>query len=311
MAQSLFLENDNPVDFLYLDRQRISSFMGQLSERGVLTGYKSTVSKTQTREGHATGQIPLVASGDIKAARVSMEAAEETYDPFWVGAYTFLQDLEANYAVPTDKARLGSLIKFEAMVQFVDLGLMKNLWGPAVRSAVQAQQEQQAQEHPKQPSTQQAFSRRQRAKDPPAPDPSTLLIEILGAIPHLLHMTFLATGTPLPYLFWASARREYLTIPSEDLAMKYGAALDGIWAVVGILDAMPGPRPEPLFMGELLTGVIQSMENVRAQVGRPTTHFGLTPIAIYAPMRGVAEVEVASEPGSAGPPPSKDREVGS
>jgi hypothetical protein len=55
MAQSLFLEKDSPVDFLYLDRQRISSLIGQLSDRGTLIGLKSVVAKARA------GKPPLEA----------------------------------------------------------------------------------------------------------------------------------------------------------------------------------------------------------------------------------------------------------
>lgn len=141
MAQSLFLESDSPVDFLYLDKQRISSLMGQLSEKGVMTGYRDTVEKIRLREGQGGAALPGIVNVDVKASRTSSESSEETYDPFWAHVYTFLQDLEANFAVSLDNARLGSLVKFEAAIQFVDLGLMRNLWEPALKAAMYAQSE--------------------------------------------------------------------------------------------------------------------------------------------------------------------------
>jgi len=120
MAQNLFLEKDNPVDFLYLDRNRISSLMGQLSDRGMLVGLKSVVAKSEGREGTAGGSI-AVAKAEGKASRILSESAEETYDPFWTHAYSFLKDLESNFAVPLDQARMGSLVKFDAFIQFLDL----------------------------------------------------------------------------------------------------------------------------------------------------------------------------------------------
>jgi hypothetical protein len=126
----LFLENDSPVDFLYLDRQRISSLTGQLSDRGMLTGLKAVITKSQGKEGTAASDV-LVAKAEGKLSRTSSESQEETYDPFWAHVYTFLQDLEANFAVPLGQARLGSLVKFSALIQFVDLRIMRNLWEPA------------------------------------------------------------------------------------------------------------------------------------------------------------------------------------
>ena len=64
-------------------------------------------------------------------SRGASQSSEKTYDPFWTHAYTFLKDLEENFAVPLEKGRIGSLVKFEAFIQFMDLKLMRNLWEPA------------------------------------------------------------------------------------------------------------------------------------------------------------------------------------
>ena len=82
MAQSSFPEDDNPVEFLYLDRQRISSLLGQLSDRGVLTGLKQVVSKTLNREGQAKAGLAGVMDFVGRRSRTSLESSEETYDTF-------------------------------------------------------------------------------------------------------------------------------------------------------------------------------------------------------------------------------------
>jgi len=41
----------------------------------------------------------------------------------------------------------------------------------------------------------------------------------------------------------------------------------------------------------LVDGVITAMAGLRELIGRPKDHWGLTPIAIYAPFQGVAEAE--------------------
>jgi hypothetical protein len=80
MAQSLFLEKDSPVDFLYLDRQRISSLIGQMSDRGMLVGLKSVVSKTQGREAAGGGNI-AVAKAEGKLSKAFSESSEERTTP--------------------------------------------------------------------------------------------------------------------------------------------------------------------------------------------------------------------------------------
>jgi hypothetical protein len=77
--------------------------------------------------------------------------------------------------------------------------------------------------------------------------------------------------------------------------MKYGAVIDGLWTVVGIADGRIGDSPEPLKVSPVLDGVITTMSELRKVIGRPKDHWGITPIAIYAPLRGAAEAEVGPE----------------
>ena len=285
MAQSLFLESDNPVDFLYLDKQRISSLIGQLSDRGVLTGLKSAVAKSHTTEGTADLGIPLLAKTEGKHSRTSVESQEETYDPFWAHVYTFLQDLEANFAVPLGRARLGSLVKFSALIQFVDLRIMRNLWEPAGKIFLQSQKHAQTASPSMSRQQRRAEQRQQSTQQPEVADAMKIGLEILKEVPHLLHMTFISQSENTIFSLWGAVQPDYLTISSQDLVMKYGAVLDGLWTVVGIVDARIGPPTEPWKLNTVLDGVVTAMTGLREIIGRPQDHWGITPIAIYASLQ--------------------------
>jgi hypothetical protein len=73
--------------------------------------------------------------------------------------------------------------------------------------------------------------------------------------------------------------------------MKFGAVVDGLWTVVGIVDGKIGDAPKPLSISPILDGVVTAMSALREAIGRPKDHWGITPIAIYAPLRGAAEAE--------------------
>jgi hypothetical protein len=286
MAQSLFLERDSPVDFLYLDRPRLASLIGQMSDRGALIGLKAVFQKSQSKEGKASSTV-VVATAEGKMSGTSSESSEETYDPFWTHAYSFLQDLEANFAVPLETARMGSLVKFEGLVQFLDLKLMRNLWEPSARAFILSQASNEPQAAP-------SISRKQRRQQqsppgkPQMPDVMKFGLEVLKEVPHLLHITFLAQSG---FRFWAAAQPDYLTISSEALVMKFGAVIDGLWTVVGIVDGRIGDAPKPISISPIIDGAVSAMSVIREAVGRPKDHWGLTPIAIYAPLRGIAETE--------------------
>jgi hypothetical protein len=285
MGQNLFLERDSLVEFLYLDRQRISSLTGQLSDKGTLIGLKSVVAKSQAREATAGGTIG-VAKAQGQSSRTSSESSEETYDPFWTHAYSFLKDLEANFAVALDCARMGSLVKFEGLVQFVDLKIMRNLWEPSVRAFLLSQS-QPAQRMP--PITRKNKHSKPQQTTSELSESVKTGLDLLREVPHLLHMTFLAEGG---FRFWAAAQPDFLTISSEHLTMKFGAVVDGLWTVVGIVDGRIGDPPKPLPINPLLDGFVSAMASLREVVGRPKDHWGLTPIAIYAPLQGAAEAQV-------------------
>jgi hypothetical protein len=74
--------------------------------------------------------------------------------------------------------------------------------------------------------------------------------------------------------------------------MKFGAAIDGEWTVVGIVDGRVGESPTPWSINPMLDGVVTAMAGLREAMGRPKNYWGLTPVAIYAPLRGAVEAEV-------------------
>ena len=286
MAQSSFLEGETPVEFLYLDRKRLSSLIGQLSDKGVLTGYKSVVSQTRGTEGHLSGDMKVV-TAEGGRSRSASESAEETYDPFWTHAYTFLQDLQANFAVPLDRAVIGSLVKFTALIQFVDLKLMRHLWEPAAKQMIDAL--------PPATSRQQKRRHNQKQRQQPVSKQAVEIqnaLQALQLMPHLFHMTFLTnSGVSL----WAAVQASNLTINSEDLAMKFGAVMDGVWTVVGIVDGKAGEPDKPFPIGSpMLDASVEMMARLRGFIGRPYSHIGLTPIAIYTPLVGIAETDAAT-----------------
>jgi len=135
---------------------------------------------------------------------------------------------------------------------------------------------------------------RQQPQQPQIAEEMKFGLEVLKEVPHLLHMTFISKSDNTIFRLWAAVQPDYLTISSEDLVMKYGAVLDGLWTVVGIVDARIGPPTEPSQLNPVLDSVVTAMTGLRDLIGRPQGHWGVTPIAIYAPLQGAAEAEIES-----------------
>jgi len=231
---------------------------------------KSLVSKSDKVAGEASAGIPAIASSKAGLDKTIGESQEATYDPFWTHAYTLIQELERNYTVDLEKARIGSLVKFEGFVQLLDMRLMRNVWEPAGKLYL----EQQMQAAP-QPSTRQGRRDQKREIRQQAIPAIELGLQILREVPHSVHMTFLtASGLRL----WSAIQPSGLTIGSEDLTMKYGVTLEGKWTAVGIVDAGIGPQAAPIPLNEFLDTITKAVNDLRAVIGR-----------IYAPLRGLAD----------------------
>lgn len=296
MARDLFLENESPVDFLYIDRNRVASLIGQLSDRGMLINLKQTVSRGS--ETQAAAGVKSLLEG--RMTRSAADLSEETYDPFWSHAYSFLRDLQLNFASPLrGESRFGSIVVTSGSLQIVDLRMMKNLWEPSIKAAMLATQ------HNDEATARSSANRPPRSRrnpGPAAPLPEavggqqqtfvqfmSLVAEMLKHVPHLVHAAFLSESG---FKLWAPLQPQFLTVNSEDLLMKYGAVIDGTWTVVGILDGFCIPR-QPFPVSPLLDSVMTTTNQLREQIGRPEGFFGLTPIAIFQSLLGVSESEVA------------------
>jgi len=140
-------------------------------------------------------------------------------------------------------------------------------------------QERREQRQQRSPGQKQAF------------DATQFGLEILKEVPHLFYMTFLARPS---FRFWAAVQPDYLTISGDALIMKFGAIIDGLWTVIGIIDGRIGDAPAPFPINPILDGVVTAMSGLREAIGRPKDHWGVTPIAIYAPLRGAVETEAQS-----------------
>ena len=68
-------------------------------------------------------------------------------------------------------------------------------------------------------------------QQPQVADEMKIGLEILKEVPHLLHMTFISQSANTIFKLWGAVQPDYLTISSQDLVMKYGAVLDGLWTV--------------------------------------------------------------------------------
>lgn len=108
---------------------------------------------------------------------------------------------------------------------------------------------------------------------------------LLTKLPHAIQMSIKGAGYEE---VWSTLDPAGLTINSDDFAFKHGAAIAGVWHVIGVLDAVPEPDgelPEAFSLNDMKNGMLQMLTMLRTFFGRPATAYGITPIAIFRAVR--------------------------
>ncbi|MHC2104098.1 hypothetical protein [Methylobacterium sp. CM6246] len=134
--------------------------------------------------------------------------------------------------------------------------------------------------------------------DSPAGKELRQSLGMITDMPKAIHLYIYKDGTNA----WATIMPESLVAAAHDLAFKHGALVRGHWRVLGIIDAWPDLRndpteeePDPKTLDELganaipdgLVRIAANLANIsRNLLGRPRTHFGITPILIFREVSG-------------------------
>ncbi len=209
-------------DFIYLDSKRLTSFLAQLDDDGVLLSIKNTNKAEDEKKS-------LLSAGVNMGTRASKESNE---------------------------------IMCSGTITFQDIRMMRNLWEPMMKFAAMGEQGNHKQKQDK-------LKEMEAHKS------------ILEALPHALLMTFMSDNECL----WSSLDEEHLKINSDDITLKHGASFAGKWTVLGILDAKPNDKSEntapPSIGNPFFDGLVQILDSIREMIGRPSTYYGITPIAIF------------------------------
>jgi hypothetical protein len=249
------------VDFLYVDRARVSTLYAQLFSEGILTNVTTTSQTTSTSDKNLGTDIKVV-KADLKRSTAGLEGIEHTFDAYWSVPLDVLDELKGRALVlpSLQGAVLGSLVLCEGMLRVIDYPSMQEIWEPTMQLGLASHAE-------------------------PTPNFGAALphiLAILKKLPNALHAHILTTEAYL----WSTLRATNLTISPEDITLKYGGeVISGSWQFLFVLDAYPDlpsrPGPPGWSAGETSDGVRTMMAGIKQQIGRPATWYGVTPLMIY------------------------------
>lgn len=120
-----------------------------------------------------------------------------------------------------------------------------------------------------------------------------VFIEMLSLLPHALQAQLFGDN----FGIWCSLSEASLIGTASDVVLKHGSFIPGDWHILGVLDAFPDPKPEPVDGQEPLqpldeiiaaaagtvvgTVAAQVAPAARELLGRPRGAFGVTPLLIF------------------------------
>jgi hypothetical protein len=269
----------NPLlDFLYADHERVASFLAQIQHAGVLRGAEETAGRGEksTKEG-GLNLGPL--HGGLSGEQDWNREVRLTYDPLWSNSRKLIEHIENNATTDgTSFVGLGQLRILSGQLLAYDLSSLTSLMNSeAMDDFIAGGISDQPHMEGRSPKAKSDLKKREAS-----------------VIRSFLATLNLGVGFVLvteEQHFWFSVKREFLSLHSMDIPLKYPAHISGNWRVLGLIDAMPNDHIEGLqpvlakgIDGLMPNMVVQMMQLIGVIVGlfgRPLPAYGLSPLVVY------------------------------
>ena len=255
-------------DFFYLDTRKIASFYAQLTGSGAISTRKNISSKLDEKTNEYTGTIPTFASAKWGVKNNSGLNSEDLFDASVTMPREMIDRLDElgfiNYDL--NENQLGNLVLLKGSLSVFDVAGMKDVIDPAINFAINQLPNTK-------PSEKQSINKLKKVMDP--------FVSFMKAVPFALQARFFDRGD-FDQEVWMTLNRTEMFNDVNDINFKHGDVMAGDWHVLGVLDAIPNDQ----FVKATETNEVNQMvENftkmMKEQFGRPTTAYGMTPIAIF------------------------------
>lgn len=280
-------ENASVFDFLYVDHQRINTFLSQFSEFGGLTNIVHGISAGRGKEDGGTvkaqGNV-LVVKGEANYTETTKanhaESSQRTYDPQWANTLSFLDKIKDQNLLKYDieKAAFGDLVLIQGPISVRDFSVLEQVWKlPAFRAMAEIGNAQDAGNRAERRRSMKAGGNK---KAPPTE--MDMFFDLINILPHPTQ--FKIGSSPSA---WGILREEGMSTSSSDFVLKFGGSVPGKWAAVCILDAVPDEFEDndgqPIGqLEEMASMILDPLEPIiRQLLGRPASSYGITPLAVF------------------------------
>ncbi|WP_447879925.1 DUF6414 family protein [Serratia fonticola] len=262
---------DSLYDYLYIDKDRVSSLTAQLFSTGVITSVKQSSQESDSDTKEVNIKIPLL-GGRLSAGEAVSRTQERLFDSSWSLPLNLLDKLSEEGRIKKDisSAKLGDLVILTGMMKLFDAKMVHQFMP--------------------------AFKRLKLAEVKSATS-SVIKNQLKEEVKNLENaeemVKFLPISTQIDFadsqgnLIWMSVDPNNLTIGNGDLALKYGPFMPGEWHVIGFIDAYPDGRldnpdaPYPTSYSDLKNGFDSMLVIIKTLMGRGEKYYGMTPLMIF------------------------------
>ena len=244
------LDEQELIDFLYVDKERTDSFISQLRS-GTL---RSVTKTTDTSEGSSLsvkGSIK-VAQGEIKTSNESKANAAEEYDPYHSQLIQLLNDLDIPPSEALPDECIGKMMLIKSHIRIHDFESIKSVM----------------------PIMSKNLSAFGLPSDKATRNSLKLVADLLAQMSDSISLTLDVDGTTVN----GTLKGDGLSITQSDISRTYGVRMPGTWYTLGILDTVE-QKQQPQMVGAI-EDVVDAMSDAMNQVFQQS-RYKIIPILVF------------------------------
>lgn len=266
-------KNDSLYDFIYLDKVRLSTLLSQLSNEGITSQLRKSI--TDSESNGATLGLNTLISAEKDSIRKFEEKIESSIDTSWILPMALLNEINDKIKRNPESAQLGELILISGDMLLLDFPTLKKNQ-PLIKHMIKQNQGQ-------------------ISKD------TNLGFKLMEIIPDSIQLRVKEKNNK----YWMTLDPEFFTINRENLSLKYGSILAGDWHILGYIDLKPSDKAtsdnedfhnyfntetESTLMHQSIIDVfVSNMNSLRVISGCNDEEFAITPIMIFKPVSNVTK----------------------
>ncbi|STY79417.1 hypothetical protein [Moraxella catarrhalis] len=259
-------------DFLYVDTYRIKSYYAQLTGRGALSLLKMSDNTSTTQLKEATLGVPTVGGGKLSFNALTNQLSEHSYDPMPSMPSDVINRLDELGFIERDLTvdNLGNLVLLSGKLGISDISLLKDVSDALLKQL--AEEKSSLETNPK--KRKQVYEQEIKA--------NKHIFDFLKQIPYSLEARLILGDDEV----WMTLNRDEIIGSAYEINFKHGDFLSGEYYVLGVLDATPNDDYQsPIIQTQFKLAMTTMVQDLKNLLGRPSTCYGITPVAIFRVIR--------------------------